>query len=524
MLNQFTFGQEEFFKLADGFLNEYVKEGRIDYELIGQKENQMENLVDEISSYRNIRDDNDTTKAFLINAYNILVIYQIVEHYPVNSPKEIPGFFDRNLYKIAGMDLTLNDLEKSILFNRFPDPRLHFVLVCGALGCPPITNFAYQPDLLEEQLDIQTRLAINNPEFIRSDGDVIEISELFYWYKTDFLKSHSTILEYINSYREHPIEADKKIIEYPYDWQINKISEERKKDKKDVSDESPNVFTYTPSRLLKMGQIEAQLFNNLYTQTAYRDGNREKIELETRDTYYTALFYALFGISQSGRINIGFDLNVKSVLIDSMKTNPLNVFQFENSPVSRTAISSIGPKIKFQPFKTIPTFSIQSAFWIPVADDLESVKENSNFPWLDYDMLTWWNQFFYDKTFKSSWQLFAEIDLLFRFNNGNGTIPSHLDTPMSVFVSWFPGNKTTVYSQFQYSPRFQLQSMGEEAMDGGQSVVDPFDFIADFAHAGLGFKYQLTKSLNVETSSTYFFTSQNGGAGWTFNLGIRVIH
>lgn len=290
-------------------------------------------------------------------------------------------------------------------------------------------------------------------------------------------------------------------------------------------DEKINILQFTPSRLLKKGQFEVQLFNNLYTQTSYRDGNRDEVELDTRDTYFSAIFYTLIGVSKNKRVNIGFDLNLKSVLIDSTKGSPLQVFKFQNSSFSRTAITSLGPKIKILPFKSVPDFSIQSAFWIPIADDLESIKEVSDYPWMDYHMYTWWNQFFYDKTFGSNWQLFTEADLLFRLKTSNGNIPSHLDIPISAFLSWFPGKKSTFYYMIQYSPRFQLEKSYVEGESGMQEVsVETFDYISDFAHTGLGFKFQVSKKINFETSATYFFTSLNGGAGYTFNLGIRYIH
>jgi len=290
------------------------------------------------------------------------------------------------------------------------------------------------------------------------------------------------------------------------------------------STEVSNVFTYTPSKLLKKGQIEMQLYNNVYTQTAYRDENRDKVELDTRDTYYSGLFYLLYGVSKSSRVNIGFDLNLKSVYIDSTKGSPFKVFQFKNTSYSRVALTSIGPKIKFQPIKNMANFSIQSAFLFPIAKDLESIDEFSDYPWIDYQMYTWWSQFFFDKTFGSKWQIFTEADLLFRFKTKNSNIPTHLDVPLSAFVSWFPFNKFTVYGMIQYSPRFQLE-MTEFYNNEGQLEyeTDPFDLISDYAQTGIGLKYQLTKNLNLEGSYTYFFTSKNGGAGSTYNLGIRII-
>jgi long-subunit fatty acid transport protein len=54
-------------------------------------------------------------------------------------------------------------------------------------------------------------------------------------------------------------------------------------------------------------------------------------------------------------------------------------------------------------------------------------------------------------------------------------------------------------------------------------TVNPFDLISDYAQTGLGAKYQVTRKFNLELSGTYFFTSKNGGAGYTMNLGLRYI-
>ena len=44
-----------------------------------------------------------------------------------------------------------------------------------------------------------------------------------------------------------------------------------------------------------------------------------------------------------------------------------------------------------------------------------------------------------------------------------------------------------------------------------------------FQQAGLGFKYQLTKNLEIESSNTNFFASKNDGGGSTLNIGLRWI-
>jgi hypothetical protein len=152
-------------------------------------------------------------KAYLINAYNLLVINEALEHYPLKSVLDVSGFFDGKKQQVGGRSLTLNQLEKDLLLKNFPDARLHFVLVCGALGCPPITSFAYQPATLESQLDQQTRKALNNASFIRvsEGGQSVGLSQIFSWYANDFGGSKANVLSFINKYRKSPIPADAKV-------------------------------------------------------------------------------------------------------------------------------------------------------------------------------------------------------------------------------------------------------------------------------------------------------------------------
>ena len=160
-------------------------------------------------------------KAFQINAYNLFVIKQIVEHYPISSPMDIAGFFDSREFDLAGKSTTLNDLEAGLR----SDPRIHFALVCAAIGCPKIQSGAFMPATLDAQLDSRTRAAMNDPYFIRfKEGDQrAEVSQIFNWYAIDFGGPES-VLEYINQFRTLPIPPATPIDFYEYDWKLNKSS------------------------------------------------------------------------------------------------------------------------------------------------------------------------------------------------------------------------------------------------------------------------------------------------------------
>lgn len=92
-----SFSQKEsydtFFEQTDVFLKMFVNNGLVDYLAILPNKMQLDSLVDFIAE-ANIETElpAEYKKAFLINAYNILVIKGITKNYPVNSPTEIDGF------------------------------------------------------------------------------------------------------------------------------------------------------------------------------------------------------------------------------------------------------------------------------------------------------------------------------------------------------------------------------------------------------------------------------------------------
>ncbi len=507
----------DFFKESDKFFKEYIYDNRVDYAAIKDTPSGMKQLVAMIGDMDYEILPEKRHLAFLINTYNILVIQSVVEEYPIASPMDVAGFFDQQKHWLGGRQYTLNEIENKLIRDAFRDARIHFVLVCAAESCPPIVPFAYKGEKLDDQLEERTRASLNDDQFIRLDKDAkkVLISEIFKWYRDDFYWDAKSVRDYINGYREEKIPKDYEIGYYPYDWTLNETESGRSMMLPESGPEKSNIQEYTPSTLLKRGQVEMQLFNNLYTQTAYRDGDREIVELNSRQTYYTGLFYFLYGISENSRINIGFDVNIRSVRIDSNKNNSaLKIFTFEGPPTGRTAIATLGPKIKFRPFENFPGFSVQSAFWIPLASDLDG--SGSGDPWLDYDMFTWWNQFFYDRQLNEQFQIFSEIDLLFRFEKDFEMKRTHLQTPVSFFLNYFPASKFTVYLNAQYAPTLMKERLQNKAL-GDFTVTE------DYAQAGLGLKYQLTGGLNLELSYSNFFTSMNGGAGNTYNFGIRYI-
>ncbi len=525
----FNSPQADFISDTDALLKRYVRQGRLDYASL-KASGELQPLLAKISTTDlNALSGNDK-KAFLINAYNLLVIGQALEHYPLKSVLDVNGFFDANKQNVGGRQLTLNQLEKDLLLKEFNDARLHFVLVCGALGCPPITNFAYTPAKLEAQLNQQTKLALNNPAFLRVEGEKLGLSKIFEWYAKDFGGSKAAVLGFINTYRDEAVPTNSKVSYYEYDWALNKPSgrasaEQQEKmnaidamekealangaeargdkdmeEKMNLDKPAPeiagplsgggggnNAARYVVSSTIRQGSAEIKIFNNLYSQEAAGE----------RSSFFTTSVSALYGVTN--RFNAGIDLRYRRVRYDEAGTASNFAVLGDGGTYSRTAISGFGPKIRIAPFNNLPNFSVQSALWIPLARQLEGT---GNERFTDWNNPTWFTQIFNDFPIGSNFSVFTELDVVLE----DISDLNRFSTPVTGIVSYFPTPKATLYGLASYSPFWQ----------------EDFDY---FYQLGLGAKYQFTPNFEVELLATAFdngyLQSVDGEAG-TVNLGVRV--
>jgi hypothetical protein len=217
---------ESFFKKTAFFLNQNVAEGKVDYKKIKKSPGNLNELLKIASDIKIEKSKSNQYRAFWINVYNLSVIKSVVAQYPLKSPLDIPGFFDKKTHSIAGVKATLNDIENELLRGQFNnDPRFHFVLVCAGLGCPPIIKEAYLPNTLENQLDRQTTLTLNNATFIRVNEKKkkVQFSQIFEWYTSDFTANNKSLIQFVNLYRKKQIPNSYKSSYYAYDWNLNKL-------------------------------------------------------------------------------------------------------------------------------------------------------------------------------------------------------------------------------------------------------------------------------------------------------------
>lgn len=216
----------------DEILQKYVDEdGMVNYKGVAAERTKLK-------SYLKMLEDNapmgswseDEKLAYWINAYNAFTIELILEHYPVQSIKEIGAAikipfvntpWDIKFINIGGEKRDLNNIEHGIIRKEFEEPRIHFALVCAALSCPKLQNSAYLPEKLDSQLTKAAKDFLNtsSKNEIRSSSQA-SLSKLFNWYKGDFTKEMS-LEQYISMFSETQLSEGANIEFKDYDWALN---------------------------------------------------------------------------------------------------------------------------------------------------------------------------------------------------------------------------------------------------------------------------------------------------------------
>lgn len=173
----------------------------------------------------------DAQMAWWINLYNALTVQLILDHPDVDSIRDISsglfsfGPWDLEVIRVAGEDLTLNDIEHRILRPLFRDPRIHFAVNCASLGCPDLAAEAYTAAKLERLLAAGARSYVNHPRGVSLDAGRLTLSSIFDWYRGDFPEGRTALLEWLAGHAEPALAerlgAFEGRIRHAYDWDLN---------------------------------------------------------------------------------------------------------------------------------------------------------------------------------------------------------------------------------------------------------------------------------------------------------------
>ena len=188
------------------------------------KDQQFKNVIQALENFPVSKLQTQEEKlSFYINAYNILAINMVLNHWPVTGIKKIGSWikpvWDKTAGTIGGKEMTLGMIEHKIL-RPLNEPRIHMAIVCASISCPDLRTEAYRTNKLDKQLDDQTHLfLLNKGKGARIENNQVLISKIFDWFKDDFTKKNG-----VESFIRNYIDLPEKINIKPgisYNWSLN---------------------------------------------------------------------------------------------------------------------------------------------------------------------------------------------------------------------------------------------------------------------------------------------------------------
>ncbi|XP_061339562.1 uncharacterized protein LOC133286190 [Gastrolobium bilobum] len=190
--------------------------------------------------------------AFFINLYNMMTIHAILVWGHPTGALERRKLFGDFKYVIGGSTYSLSAIQNGILRGNqrppytlmkpfgakdkrsmvafpFPEPLIHFALVCGTRSGPALR--CYSPGDIDKELMDAAR------NFLRSGGVLIDFtakvayaSKILKWFSADFGKNEAEVLKHVSIYLD-PADSELlfdllatselKVIYQPYDWGLN---------------------------------------------------------------------------------------------------------------------------------------------------------------------------------------------------------------------------------------------------------------------------------------------------------------
>ena len=209
----------------DALLKRHVRAGRVDYAALAKRVAVLDQYLEGVAAQDASVLPGNAALAFYLNAYNALVLRQVLARWPaVKRVVDEPGFFDKQTHRVAGRTLTLNALENDVIRPRFREPRIHFALVCAARSCPPLQRRAFVARTVKRVLARLARGFIRSRHGLRKEGEGFVASKLFEWYRKDFEDHAGSLAEYLaRAAPQHAqaLRAGAAITFGEYDWRLN---------------------------------------------------------------------------------------------------------------------------------------------------------------------------------------------------------------------------------------------------------------------------------------------------------------
>jgi Protein of unknown function, DUF547 len=218
------------------------KQSQVDYRGFAADRAALKQVLDALSGVSQASFDGwskPQQMAFLINAYNAFTVELILTRYPdLKSIKDLGSLLQtpwkKKFFTLLGEQRHLDWVEHEQLRPRYQEPRIHAAVNCASIGCPALRDEAFTADRLEAQLEDGMRRFMADRTRNRAQGDRVEVSMIFRWFREDFEQGHrgwrrveDVTAQYAELLTDDPALRDRlrrrdlRVAYLDYDWSLN---------------------------------------------------------------------------------------------------------------------------------------------------------------------------------------------------------------------------------------------------------------------------------------------------------------
>ncbi len=178
------------FAIYNNLLNKFVHDGLVNYKDLANAP-ELDNAVKEIEgiSPEHFADSNQKL-AFWINAYNLLILKSIINHYPLKEHSALIRDLSLRKFIIGGQTIAVDDIRTTKISSLISanDPRPIFLVCGGTLGYPKLLSHPIASETMEADMQEATDEFINRPGNVVYEprSCTLYISQFFKWNKSLF--------------------------------------------------------------------------------------------------------------------------------------------------------------------------------------------------------------------------------------------------------------------------------------------------------------------------------------------------
>jgi hypothetical protein len=494
-----------FFKSADRFFNTYARSGRVDYTAAGADTAMLSAMDAQMRSFDLRGAGRIKRQAFLVNAYNFIVIRSVATARSLQSPFSTPGFFDTAPHAVAGDTVTLDEIERMLLAEADGDVRLRFLLCRGALGSPPVRAVTPTPWVLGRQIDAQLRRLFNDPAWVPVDAAKREVSLPALFSDPALGMTEVEALAFANRYRRKKIPAGYAVGYHAFNEALNEAFPLKQGSARPGREPVPPALLedhiVSDATFMLVTPFQVRTAAVLQTHRASYNDEWDRINYKYRNTSFNMSFQ--FWTRVSPRFNVGVQFLTRTLRLSGFDDSPYKAITFSNDTNTAFFLRHVMNSARYLVVDRKIRVVAQTSFLVPVSRKIQVRYDNNR--QRDAAISQWINEVHAMRHFSKYFSLFAGLNAVSRIGSDDAEKVFVLrGSLLSEFNLWL-SRSLRLYAFLDMSPQLYTGW-----------------FSNFYLREGAGFAFRPGESVQIDFQYAYDALGKKSGAVNAFTLGGRV--